>query len=231
MPLAASCPRCTSPVTGEGADFACTLHGPITPLWRPAEVDYDSFAELVSRIDDIPTYLPWPMSPGWSIGEFGCVGAEGRPVRATVTTTVGVSDLDGEVEVTVVSEDPGTGLGARCAGATYDDPGPQISNGPPAIHVRAGGRTVPMWLVEDLAEATSPREPTETPAPETSGTADAGLLARAVFAGESDGRWLWLVIRPASAALLLHDDWLLADVTGFGPEALEMPFGGRRPSW
>ena len=57
------------------------------------------------------------------------------------------------------------------------------------------------------------------------------LLARAVFAGEADGRWLWLVIKPASAALLLHDDWLLADVTGFGPEALEMPFGGRRPLW
>ena len=24
---------------------------------------------------------------------------------------------------------------------------------------------------------------------------------------------------------------LLADVTGFGPEALEMPFGGPRPAW
>ena len=57
------------------------------------------------------------------------------------------------------------------------------------------------------------------------------LLARAVFAGEADGRWLWLVMKPASAALLLHDDWLLADVTGFGPEALEMPFGGPRPAW
>ena len=61
--------------------------------------------------------------------------------------------------------------------------------------------------------------------------ADEELLARAVFAGEADGRWLWLVMRPASAALLLHDDWLLADVTGFGPEALEMPFGGPRPAW
>lgn len=202
------------------------MHGPIDPLWRPTEIDYDSFAELVSRIDDIPTYLPWPMSPGWSIGEFGCVGAEGHRVRATVTSTVGTSDLDGEVEVTVVSEDPGIGLGARCAGTTYDDPGPQISNGPPAIHVRAGGRTVPLWLVDDTPDDSRlPSEPT------VAQLADAELLARAVFAGESDGRWLWLVMRPASAALLLHDDWLLADVTGFGPEALEMPFGGRRPTW
>lgn len=222
MPLAASCPRCTSPVTGEGASFACSAHGPIEPLWRPDEADYDSFAELVGRSDDLPTYLPWPMSPGWSIADFGCVGHDGR-VRATVTTTVGTSELDGEVEVTIVSEEPGVGLGARCAGTTYDDPGPQISNGPPAIHVRAGGRTVPLWLVDDARE-----DAPDSGAPHH---AEDDILARVVFAGEADGRWLWLVMRPASAALLLHDDWLLADVTGFGPEALEMPFGGPRPTW
>jgi len=217
--LAASCPRCTSPVTGAGSSFACSVHGSIEPLWRPDEADYESFAELVGRSDDLPTYLPWPMSPGWTIADFGCVGAAGR-VRATVTTTVGTSDLDGEVEVTIVSEDPGVGLGSRCAGTSYDDPGPQISNGPPAIHVRAGGRTVPLWLVDDTHE----------PRSNASANND-DLLARAVFAGEADGRWLWLVMKPASAALLLHDDWLLADVTGFGPEALEMPFGGPRPAW
>jgi hypothetical protein len=218
VPLAASCPRCTSPVTGEGASFACTVHGPTEPLWRPEQADYDSFADLVGRSNDLPTYLPWPMSPGWSIADFGCVGNAGR-VRATVTTTVGTSDLDGEVQVTIVSEEPGIGLGARCAGTTYDDPGPQIGHGPPAIRVRAGGRTVPLWLVDDShADSDGP-----------SGNDD--LLARAVFAGEADGRWLWLVMRPASAALLLHDEWLLADVTGFGPEALEMPFGGPRPAW
>lgn len=202
------------------------MHGPVEPLWRPAEADYDSFAELVGRSDQLPTYLPWPMSPGWSIADFGCVGNAGQ-VRATVTTTVGTSDLDGEVEVTIVSEEPGIGLGARCAGTAYDDPGPQISNGPPAIHVRAGGRAVPLWLVDNAGA-----EP-----PVTSGGASRGvlgdddLLARATFAGEADGRWLWLVMKPASAALLLHDEWLLADVTGFGPEALEMPFGGPRPAW
>jgi hypothetical protein len=222
VPLAASCPRCTSPVSGEGATFACSVHGPIDPLWRPDQADYDSFADLVGRSDDLPTYLPWPMSPGWSIADFGCVGDGGR-VRATVTTTVGTSDLDGEVEVTIVSEEPGIGLGARCAGTTYDDPGPQIGHGPPSIRVRAGGRTVPLWLVDNSGDDAdqAAHHPSD----------DDDLLARAVFAGEADGRWLWLVIKPASAALLLSDDWLLADVTGFGPEALEMPFGGPRPSW
>ena len=211
---------------GPGAEGTCTcpVHGVVEPLWRPERADYDSFAELVGR-SDLPTYLPWPMSPGWSISDFGCVGSGGQ-VRASVTTTVGTSDLDGDVEVTVVSEDPGVGLGARCAGTSYDDPGPQISNGPAAIHVRAGGRTVPMWLVDDAVD----HAPSPDPLAELSAVEDE-LLARAVFAGEADGRWLWLVIKPASAALLLHDDWLLADVTGFGPEALEMPFGGRRPLW
>jgi hypothetical protein len=208
--LAASCPRCTSPITEADGEFTCKQHGEIMPLWRPDVADYASFAELVGRVGDLPTYLPWPMSPGWSIADFGCVASADR-ATATVTTTVGSSDLDGPVEVTIVSEDTGVGLGARCAGTAYDDPGEQVGHGPHAIRVRAGGRTVPLWSVD-------PRD-------------DDDLLAKAVFAGEADGRWLWLVVRPASAALLLRDEWLLADVTGFGPEALEMPFGGPRPAW
>ena len=204
-------------MNGQGEAFTCLVHGPIEPLWRPDHADYESFAELVGLCEDIPTYLPWPMSPGWSISDFGCVGTAGR-VRATVTTTVGLSDLDGQVELTIVAEDPGVGLGSRCSGASYDDPGPQVSNGPPSIRVRAGGRAVPMWLVDDELVAADPSDEDD-------------VLVRAVFAGEAEGRWLWLVTRPASAALLLHDDWLLADVTGFGPEALEMPFGGPRPTW
>jgi hypothetical protein len=190
--------------------WTCPVHGTIHPLWRPATADYESFAELVGRVEDLPTYLPWPMSPGWSISDFGCV-VGGDHSRATMTTTTGTSDLDGPVEVTVISEDPGVGLGSRCGGTAYDDPGLQIGVGPSAIKVRAGGRTVPMWAVDSSLED--------------------DLLAKSVFAGEADGRWLWLVIRPASAALLLRDEWLLADVTGFGPEALEMPFGGPRPTW
>jgi hypothetical protein len=203
-----SCPRCPSPITDRGGTFVCERHGTVAPLWRPVEVGYDAFAELVREPFDIATYLPWPMSPGWSIADFGSV----EHGAATFTTTVGSSDLDGPVEVTVVVEDPGAGLGGRCAGSPYVDPGPQVGVGPPAARVRAAGRPVPLWLVDPEGEDDDP-------------------LERSVFAGEAGGRWLWIVLRPASAALLLQDEWLLADVTGFGPEALELPFGGQRPQW
>jgi hypothetical protein len=208
--LAASCPRCPSSVVTADGGYRCARHGVVEPFWRPATADYDSFAEVIGRFGDLPTYLPWPMSPGWSVADFGYVGPPARP-RASVTTTAGSSDLDGHVEVSVVNEEPGVGLGARCAGSTAVDPGEQVGRGQAAVRVRAGGRAVPMWPVEP--------------------DADDDLLARSVFAGEIDGRWLWLVLRPASAALLLRDEWLLADATGFGPEAIEIPFGGPRAQW
>ena len=54
---------------------------------------------------------------------------------------------------------------------------------------------------------------------------------RAVLVGEAQGRWLWIVLRPASALLLLRDDWILRDVSSVGPAVVEMPFGGPPPPW
>lgn len=194
-----------------GAVPRCSRDGEVAPLWRPVEMGYDAFAQVLVLAEPVPTYLPWPMSPGWSLADVGAVATgAGRAGRASVTRTVGSTDLDGSVEVTIVSEDPGVGLGARCAGVEQVDPGVDVTADVPAIRVRAEGRAVPLWSLE---------------------AADADPLTRAVFVGEADGRWLWLVVRPAAAALLLRDEWLLADVTGIGPEALEMPFGGDRGEW
>lgn len=211
MPLVACCPRCPAPVEEEGAGHTCPLHGPIAPLWCARQAQYDDFADLMGLGPRVPTYLPWPLSPGWSISALGCV-ADDRGPSGTVTTVAGTSALDGDVEITIVAEDPGLGLGARCAGTTYDDPGDQLGRARPSVHVRLDGRTAPMWVVDT------------DPDPEE-------LLAGTVFAGEAEGRWLWMVVRPGSAALLFADDWLLTDVSGFGPEALEIPFGGPPPSW
>lgn len=210
MSLAAGCPRCSAPVLEEAGAWSCADHGSVPPLWRPDRATYDSFSEHLKTAEGFPTYLPWPLSPGWQVTDFGVVGEPGQ-ARATVTAVSGMSPLDGPVEMLVVSEEPGTGLGARCAGTLHSDPGTQIMYSPPTARIRLESLTVPLWPIS---------------------TSDADLrLDRSVFAGEAQGRWLWLVLRPASAMLLLADEWILADVSGFGAQLLETPFGGTPPAW
>lgn len=214
MSLVSWCPQCFAPVARGAGGFSCDHHGVVAPLWRALEVDYEAFVEVISLAAGVPTYLPWPLSPGWTVADVACVAdpaREGATALATVSTTTGTSTLDGEVAVTVVTEEPGVGLGARIARTGELDPGAAIGTGAPTVWVRIGQRTVPMW-------------------PVPSGDSD-DVLAHSVFAGESGGRWLWLVMAPASAALLLRDEWLFADAGEFGPGAVEVPFGGTPPAW
>jgi hypothetical protein len=214
MSLTAWCPRCRE-VLEHGPDgpdrMVCPVHGELPPLWLPVEVGYDEFTEHLGLAADFPTYLPWPMGPGWSVSEFGVVVAEGRRARATLTCCSGTSELDGPVDAFVVTEEAGVGLGARVAGLVTDDPGAEIGEGPPTVRVRIGSQTAALWSI-------------------STSRAD-GDFDRSVFAGEAEGRWLWIVLRPASAMLLLRDDWILRDVSGLGAPLLEMPFGGPRPAW
>jgi hypothetical protein len=77
--------------------------------------------------------------------------------------------------------------------------------------VRLDARQVPLWAVS------------------TSG--GTGEWDRSVVAGEAGGRWLWIIVRPASAILLLRDDWILRDVSGLGPPLVELPFASPAPPW
>jgi len=205
MPLRTECPRCPTPLDAG----ACPEHGPTPALSRPDEASYDGFVEALSTAGELPTYVPWPMSPGWAVSDFAVVGRDGA--RATMTCSSGSSALDGPVDVFVVSEEPGTGLGARCAGTMHIDPGCEIGAGVPMVRVRVGSQSVPLWAV---STATSDRD-----------------LDRSVVAGEAGGRWLWVVVQPASAILLLRDEWILRDASAIGPPLVEIPFGGPSPAW
>lgn len=212
MSLAAGCPRCPTPVAriGDGGGWACPDHGPVRPLWRPEEVSYDGFVAHLDRAGSFPTYLPWPLSPGWQVTDFAVV-ADDRGATASLTAVSGPSELDGPVDVLLVAEEAGVGLGARCAGTAGEDPGIDLGDGPASARLRIGSQSVPLWPLS---------------------TSDhAGEWDRSVVVGEAAGRWLWLVLRPASAMLLLQDEWQLRDVSGLGMALVELPFGGPRASW
>lgn len=211
------CPRCPAPVApmGEGR-WSCPEHGIVVPLRRPVASTYDHFAAHLLRSGRFPTYLPWPLGPGWTVSDFAAV-TDDRRAHATMTCVSGATQLDGPVDVVVVSEEPGTGLGARIAGVRGADgtarldPGQEVGEGPPTVRVRVEQHPVGLWPV---SVSTSP-----------------GDWDRSVVVGEAGGRWLWLVLRPASAVLLLRDDWILRDVSRSGPQLVTLPFGGPAPSW
>jgi hypothetical protein len=212
------CPRCSAPVAEISPDaWSCPEHGEVVPLWRPAAASYDGFTGHLERAGSFPTYLPWPLGPGWVVSDFAVVAGRNGDARATMTCVSGNSALDGPVDVMVVSEEPGTGLGARVAGlAAQDgaeriDPGHEVGAGTSLVKVRLGTYPVGLWSVS------------------TSGSV--GEWDRSVLAGEAEGRWLWLVLRPASAILLLRDDWILRDVSVSGPQLVTLPFGGPTPPW
>lgn len=208
--LHAGCPRCDLPLTEDTGGWACPEHGPTPPLWRPQESTYEDFVHHLEKADDFPTYLPWPLGPGWHVSDFGVVVRAGSVPRATMTCVSGTSALDGPVDVIVVAEEPGTGLGARAAGLDGPDPR-DIGEGPPVVKVRLEPAQVSLWAVS---------------------TSDSGEeFDRFVMAGEAAGRWLWLVLRPASAMLLLRDEWILRDVSDIGAPLIELPFGGPPPAW
>jgi hypothetical protein len=198
-------------VRQDGGSWFCADHGRITPLWRPAHADYETFAEYLLNARAMPTFLPWPLTPGWHVTDFGCVAEPGGDGRASFITVSGPSELDGVVELTVVTEEPGVGLGSRCAGLARSDPGAEIGDGPPHAKVRINGHPIPLWSV-----LTSDTDTT---------------FDRSVFAGEAHGRWLWCVLRPASAALLLKDEWIVMNIADLGPELIDLPFGGSPPAW
>jgi hypothetical protein len=198
-------------VTGTGTAWLCPTHEAIVPLWRATDPDYDAFAQYLVLSRPLPTWLPWPLPPGWQVTDFGVVGLEGTTAQAAYATCSGPSELDGAVELSVITEEPGVGLAARCGGVRHSDPGREAGVGPPPTRIRVDGATVPMWLVSTEQGTTT--------------------LDRAVLAGEAMGRWIWLVLRPGSAALSLNELGPLHDVSELGPQLVTLPFGRVPRSW
>ena len=212
------CPRCPSAVELRDGRWVCPMHGDTPVLWRAELPDYDLLTEHLENAGGMPTWVPWPLPLGWAVSDFGAVTSEGSHASATFLTCGGMTNTDGSVVLTVVTEEPGTGLGARVAGVVHDDPGAQTLGRPAQTRVRAGGATVQLWLLPTVSDDVKTGHPVEQ-------------SDRAVLVGESRGRWLWLVISPASAALGLDAWGDLEDLGHRGPELVELPFTPRPRGW
>ncbi len=220
--MRAECPRCPGEIESGRGVWSCPMHGSVTPVWRPETPDYDSLADHLERAGTLPSWTPWPMPPGWSINDFGTVGtlgtaSEGGSAAATFVTCGGMTETDGPATLTVVTEEPGTGLGARVAGVVHDDPGVHTQGHAVQTRARIGGAMVPLWLLPTTGDP--------------GGRQDDEPWDRAVLVGEAQGRWVWLVVTPASAALGLADWGPVENLGDRGPELVALRFGTPSLDW
>jgi len=154
------------------------------------------------RIAGVPVWLPWPLPVGWLVAGFAGAGDERTGARACAVAVSGPNPLGGPADMLVVAEEPGVGLGAALAGLDSVDPGADFACAPSVATVSFGNHGFPLWQVE------SPD--------------------RAVFAGEIKGHWLWLVLWPDTAGVLLLEPIELRDLRDPGQD-MDLPFGATSP--
>jgi len=204
MTLALSCPRCDSAVREPSvwsSAYHCQRHGDVYPLRSGLSPSQDGL-DGVLRGAEVPVWVPWPLPQGWLVTGFAAAGDERTGTRGCSVALSGPNPIGGPAEMMLVSEEPGVGLGARFAGLDGPDPGIQFAAGPPAAVVEFGHHEFPLWNVD---------------------TAD-----RAAFAGEVSGSWLWVVLWPQTAGMLMIDAMELRDLRDPGQE-LDLPYGAPSP--
>lgn len=165
--------------------WRCDRHGPVHPF-RPASRANAAALAAVVRRSRVPVWAPDPLLPGWTVTGCGAAGDERTGARATVVACTGPSPLGGPADLLLVAEEPGVGLGNRYAGLPGPDPALDTRQ-PAEAKVTAAGHPTPLWF--------------RPAAPD-----------RAAYVGEAKGLWLWAVLWPDAASLVLFDDVALSDL-------------------
>ncbi|HEV2376488.1 MAG TPA: DUF6758 family protein [Streptosporangiaceae bacterium] len=198
------CPRCFGPLTEPSAwasRWRCPVHGVVYPLWPAHNPTQEGLRGLL-RDPAVPVWLPWPLPSGWLVTGFAGAGDDPSGTRACVVAVSGPSPVGGLGDMLVVSEEPGVGLGAAFAGLKGPDPGEGFATATPHALVSYGNHEFPLWHVE---------------AP-----------GRAAFAGEVLGNWVWVVLWPDTAGVLLLEPLPVRDLRDPG-QHLDLPFGAMSP--
>jgi hypothetical protein len=162
----------------------------------------EAVAHVVSR-PGVPLWLAIGLPPGWVCSGVGYAGDDRSGARATVTAMSGPSPLGGPAELLVVAEEPGVGLGSRFAGLPETDPGDGFDHGPADAKVIAASHPTALWCVPTARQG-------------------------AVFVGEAKGLWLWALVWPETAGVLMYDGVVLTDLRDLGGEP-DVDFGSVSP--
>jgi hypothetical protein len=199
------CPRCGHELRAPGlwsSAWECPRHGIVHPYTVLTHLGFDAVQHVVGRAT-VPLWMPHGLPYGWLCSGIGYAGDERTGACATVTGLSGPNPLGGAADLLIVAEEPGVGLGARHAGLSEPDPGDGVGTGTPHAKVLAASHPTALWSVPVADD-------------------------RAVFVGEAKGQWLWAVIWPASAGVLMYDEISLTDVRDW-PVDLDLQFGSPSP--
>lgn len=158
--------------------------------------------EGLLRTPGVPVWIPWPLPAGWLVSGFAAAGDERSGTRGCVVALSGPNPVGGPADLLLVSEEPGVGLGAGLAGLDGPDPGDGFAGVQPHASVRFGHHESPLWNV--------------------------AAPGRAAFAGEMMGQWLWAVLWPDTAGVLMIEPMTLRDLRDPGQQ-LDLPFGAPSP--
>jgi len=200
-----TCPRCGGPLTAPGlrsSAWTCPLHGAVAPL-QPIAPPTTQALVAAARASGVPLWVPWPLPAAWLLTGVRLAGDDRGPARAAAIAVSGPAPLGGVADLVLVAEEPGVGLGARLAGLHGPDPGVGFDAGQPSAKVEVAGHPCAVWEV-------------------------AGASDRSTFVGEASGCWLWAVVWPETAGLVVHDQLAILDVRDPG-WSLDLPFGAPSP--
>lgn len=206
MTTPVSCPRCSNPLRAPGlmsSDWTCAVHGAVAPYAVLPRASAQAVRQ-VSAGSSVPLWLPLPLLPGWTLAGLARAGDDRSGWRATALALGGPSPLGGPADLVLVAEEPGTGLGARLAGTGGLDPGGLdpggLVQGPPDAKVEAAGHPTALWRCASAHD-------------------------RVAFVGEAAGVWLWAVLWPPAAELVLLEHIELHDLRHEAHATRELPAG------
>jgi hypothetical protein len=197
----ATCPRCDTALRAPGlmsSAWECERHGAVLPLRRWTRVTPELLAQAAAKAR-VPVWSPLPLLAGWTVTGLALAGDERGGARATALALAGPSPLGGPADLLLIAEEPGVGLGARLAGGDGVDPG-DVTQGAPDAKVEAAHHPTALWRCHSAAD-------------------------RVAFVGEALGVWLYAVLWPPAAELVLLEHVVLHDLRSEAHAGMELPVG------